>query len=62
METSLNNLNDEVSENAAAKRWLNNAISLLEDAKNHVDDSPDRALDVVMKIEQIIKRIQNTIQ
>jgi hypothetical protein len=62
LETSLNNLNDEVSENAAAKRWLNNAISLLEDAKNHVDDSPDRALDVVMKIEQIIKRIQNTIQ
>ena len=62
LETSLNNLNDRVSENAAAKRWLNNAFSLLEDAKNHVDDSPDSALDVVMKIEQIIKRIQNTIR
>ena len=62
LETTLNNLNDEITKDGAAKRWLNNAFSLLEDAKNHVDDSPDRALDVVMKIEQIIKRIQNTIQ
>ena len=62
LETALNNLDEKVSENAAAKRWLNNAFSLLDDVKNHVDDSPDRALEVIMKIEQIIKRIQNTIQ
>ena len=62
LETSLNDLNDKVSDNAAAKRWLKNAFSLLDEVKNHVDDSPDRALDVIMKIEQIIKRIQNTIQ
>ncbi len=62
LEISLNNLLDEIGENAAAKRWLNNAFSLLEDAKNHTDDSPDKALELIMSIEQIIKRIQNTIQ
>jgi len=62
LETSMNNLVDEIEENAAAKRWLDNAFSLLEDAKNHVDDSPEKALKIIMSIEQIIKRIQITIQ
>lgn len=63
LESALNNLNEKVSENAAAKRWLNNAFSLLDEAKNHVvDDSPDGALEVIQKIEQIITRIENTIQ
>ena len=62
LETSMNNLVDEIEENAAAKRWLNNAFSLLENAKNHVDDSPDKALKIIRSIEQIIKRIQITIQ
>ena len=61
LETLLNNLNDEISEDGAAKRWLNNAFSLLDDAKNQVDSSPDNALKIIMKIEQFIKRI-NTIQ
>ena len=62
LETSMNNLVVEIEENAAAKRWLDNAFSLLEDAKNHVDDSPEKALKIIMSIEQIIKRIQITIQ
>lgn len=62
LENSLNDLNDKIGDNAAAKRWLNNAFSLLQDAKNQVDDSSDNALDLIMNIEQIIKRIQNTIQ
>jgi outer membrane murein-binding lipoprotein Lpp len=62
LETSMNNLSDEIGENAAAKRWLNNAFSLLEDAKNYVDDSPDNALKRIMSIEKIIKKIQNVIQ
>ncbi len=62
LETSMNNLVDEIEENAAAKRWLNNAFSLLEDAKNHVDDSPDNALKIIMSIDQINKRIQTTTQ
>ncbi len=62
LETSMNNLVDEIEENAAAKRWLNNAFSLLEDAKNHVDDSPDNALKIIMSIDQIIKRIYTTMQ
>jgi hypothetical protein len=61
LETVLNNLNDEISEDGAAKRWLNNAFSLLDDAKNQVDNSPDNTLKIIMKIEQFIKRI-NTIQ
>lgn len=62
LENSLNKLNDEIGDNAASKRWLNNAFSLLEDARNQVDDSSDVALDLIMNIEQIIKRIENTIQ
>jgi hypothetical protein len=62
LEVEINQLGDEVGDNAASKRWLNNAFSLLEDAKNQVDNSPDNALKIIMKIEQIIKRVQNTIQ
>ena len=62
LETVINKLAEEVGENTAAKRWVDNAISLLENAKKHVDDSPDESLKIIMNIEQIIKRIQNTIQ
>lgn len=62
IEVVLNNLADKVEENAAAKRWLNNAFSLLENAKSQVDNSPDESLKIIMSIEEIIKRIQNTIQ
>ena len=62
LESNMNQLEEKVEDNAASKRWLNNAFSRLEDAKNQVDDSPDNALEIIMKIEQIIKRIQNTIQ
>ena len=62
LEAAMNQLEEEVGDNAASKRWLNNAFSMLEDSKLQVDDSPDTALKIIMKIEQIIKRIQNTIQ
>lgn len=62
VEVILNNLVDKVEENAAAKRWLNNAFSLLEDAKSQVDNFPTESLETIMSIEEIIKRIQNTIQ
>lgn len=62
LEASMNQLEEKIEDNAASKRWLNSAFSLLEDAKKQVDDSPDNALNLIMKIEQIIKRIQNTIQ
>lgn len=62
LENTINNLAEEIGENAAAKRWLDNALSLLENAKNQVDDSPNESLKIITSIEQIIKRIQNTIQ
>ena len=62
IEVVLNNLVDKVEENAAAKRWLNNAFSLLEDAKSQVENFPDESLETITSIEEIIKRIQNTIQ
>ena len=62
LETAINKLAEEIGENAAAKRWLDNALSLLENARKHVDDSPDESLKIITSIEQIIKRIQNTIQ
>jgi hypothetical protein len=62
LEVEMNQLEEKVEDNAASKRWLNNAFSLLEDAKNQIDNSTDNALKTIMKIEEIIKRIQNTIQ
>lgn len=62
LENTINELAEQVEENAAAKRWLDNALSLLEDAKSQVDDSPSESLKTIQSIEQIIKRIQNTIQ
>ena len=58
LEAKMNQLAEEVGENAVSKRWLNNAFSLLEDSKNQIDESSDDALKIIMKIEQIIKRIQ----
>ena len=58
LETAMNQLEEKVGDSAVSKRWLNSAFSMLEDAKNQVDDSPDYTLKIIMKIEQIIKRIQ----
>jgi len=57
----MNQLEEKIEDNTAPKRWLNNAFSLLEDARNQVDESPDDALKIIMKIQQFIKRIQNII-
>lgn len=62
LEIEINKLAEEIGENAAAKRWLDNALSLLENARNNVDNSPNESLKIINSIEQIIKRIQNTIQ
>ena len=58
LETAMNQLEEKIGDSAVSKRWLNNAFSLLEETKNKVDDSPDYTLKIIMKIEQIIKRIQ----
>ena len=60
LETELNQLAEKV-ENPAAKRWLENAFSLIEDAKSQLDDNPDEALKNINKVEQLLKRIHNTI-
>ena len=62
LETKLNQLAEEVEENAAAKRWLNNAFSLLQETRNYVEVSPDDAMKTIMKIQQIIERIQKITQ
>jgi len=56
LEVEMNQLDEKIGDDAVSKRWLNNAFSLLEDAKNQVDSS-DKTLKIIMKIEQIIKRI-----
>ena len=62
LENQLEELKGQIKENAAADRWLNNAISQLETAKSIVDDSPERALEIIKKVEQIIKRVKNISQ
>ncbi len=61
LESQLKELSDQI-ENAAAKRWIENANLQLERVKPHVDDSPDEVLKIITKVEQIIKRVRNTIQ
>jgi phage shock protein A len=61
LEEQLKQLEDQIEEDFA-KRWLESANLLLENAKSYVDDSPDEALKTIMKIEQVIERIKNTIQ
>ena len=61
LEKQLKQLADQLEEDFA-KRWLESAKLQLENAKSYVDDSPDEALKTIMKIEQIIERIKNTIQ
>jgi len=60
LESQLKELSDQV-ENAAAKRWIENANLLLERVKPHVDDSPDEVLEIITQVEQIIKRVRNII-
>jgi copper chaperone CopZ len=62
LENQLEELKGQIKENAAADRWLNNAISQLETAKSIVDDSQERALEIIKKVEQIIKRVKNISQ
>jgi len=62
LENQLLELKGQIGENAAAERWLNNAISQLENAKSDVDDSPEKALKIIKKVEQIIKRVKNISQ
>ena len=61
LEEQLKQLADQIEEDFA-KRWLESAKLQLENAKSYVDDSPDKALKNIMKIEQVIERIKNTIQ
>ena len=61
LEEQLKQLADQIEEDFA-KRWLESANLQLENVKSYVDDSPDEALKTIMKIEQIIERIKNTIQ
>ena len=62
LETEMNRLAEQVKGNPASERWLNNAFSLIEDAKSQVDESPESALSTIKKVELIIDRIKNTIQ
>ena len=61
LEEQLKQLADQIEEDFA-KRWLESANLQLETAKSYVDDSPDEALKTIMKIEQVIERIKNTIR
>ena len=61
LETELNQLAEKVK-NPAGKRWLESAFSLIEDAKSQLDDNPDEALKNINKVQQLLKRIHNTIR
>ena len=62
LEDEMNTLSEQVKGNAAAERWLKNAFSLIDEAKSQISESPDDALSLIMKVEQILERIKNIIQ
>jgi len=61
LENQLNQLSEKIDNEGAVKRWLDNGFTLLENAKSQLDDSPQRSLETISKVEQIIQRIEKMV-
>ena len=62
LENELHDLTAKAEKNAAAKRWLKNSFSLLEQAKSQADDSPKDALNKISEVEKTLKKLYRMLQ
>lgn len=62
LENELHELAVKAEKNAAAKRWIKNSLSLLEQAKSQADDSPKDALNKISQVERTLKILYRMLQ
>jgi len=62
LENELHDLAAKADKNAAAKRWIKNSLSLLEQAKFQADDSPKDALNKISEVEKTLKKLYRMLQ
>lgn len=62
LENELHELAVKTEKNAAAKRWIKNSLSLLEQAKSQADDSPKDALNKISEVERTLKILYRMLQ
>src|SRR3989338_2893212 len=62
LENELHDLTAKAEKNAAAKRWIKNSFSLLEQAKSQADDSPKDALNKISEVEKTLKKLYRMLQ
>jgi len=62
LENELHDLAAKADKNAAAKRWIKNSFSLLEQAKSQADDSPKDALNKISEVEKTLKKLYRMLQ
>ncbi|MEK6962001.1 MAG: hypothetical protein AABX15_01840 [Thermoproteota archaeon] len=62
LENELHDLTAKADKNAAAKRWIKNSFSLLEQAKSQADDSPKDALNKISEVEKTLKKLYRMLQ
>lgn len=62
LENELHELAVKADKNAAAKRWIKNSLSLLEQAKSQADDSPKDALNKISEVEKTLKKLYRMLQ
>ncbi len=62
LENELHDLAAKAEKNAAAKRWIKNSLSLLEQAKSQADDSPKDALNKISEVEKTLKKLYRMLQ
>ena len=58
----LHQLEKKSDKNAAAKRWIKNSFSLLEQAKSLADNSPNDALNKISEVEKTLKILYRMLQ
>ena len=58
----LHQLEKKADKNAAAKRWIKNSFSLLEQAKSIADNSPNDALNKISEVEKTLKILYRMLQ
>lgn len=62
LENELHDLAVKAEKNAAAKRWIKNSLSLLDQAKSQADDSPKDALNKISEVEKTLKKLYRMLQ
>jgi len=61
LELKATEFSEKIHGNYAAKRWLEQAVELLENSKLELEESPEKVLKTIQKVEEILHRIENMI-